>query len=63
MTPQECANLQSLGSLKCHPTPVTKAFKAFGNAVNADVVEAIARQLLQEYLLSFTESESALIAA
>lgn len=64
MTPQECANLQSLGSLKCHPTPVTKAFKAFGNAVNADVVEAIARQLLREYLVvNLRENEPALIAA
>lgn len=50
MTPRECANLQSLGSLKNHPTPETKAFKAFGNAVNADVVEAIARLLLKKYL-------------
>lgn len=64
MTPQECANLQSLGSLKFHPTPVTRAFKAFGNAVNADVVEAIARQLLKEYIVvSLRENEHVLIAA
>ncbi|GAB1232068.1 hypothetical protein UT4_05340 [Ferrigenium sp. UT4] len=67
MTTRECANLQSLGSLRKHPLPVTKAYKAFGNAVNADVVEAIARQLLREYLsvssLSGEINKSDLIAA
>ncbi|HEY9117844.1 MAG TPA: DNA cytosine methyltransferase, partial [Roseivirga sp.] len=63
MTPKECANLQSLGSLKFHPSPTSKAYKAFGNAVNADVVEAIARQLLKEYLERMENTEDTLIAA
>lgn len=46
MTPQECARLQSLGSLKGLPVAATHAYKALGNAVNARVVELIARQLL-----------------
>jgi DNA (cytosine-5)-methyltransferase 1 len=45
MTARECANLQSLNQLKYLPTPSSKAFKALGNAVNAEVVEHIARAL------------------
>ena len=45
MTPQECANLQSLGDIRL-PEFDTDAYRALGNAVNAKVVEAIAGPLV-----------------
>lgn len=46
MTPRECARLQSLDSLAYLPEAQTRAFKALGNAVNAEVVFKIAEALL-----------------
>ncbi|MFT0170965.1 DNA (cytosine-5-)-methyltransferase [Paraburkholderia mimosarum] len=48
MTPRECARLQSLHELKALPDSNTRAFQALGNAVNADVVETVARALLKK---------------
>ena len=46
MTAHECAKLQDMGELQHLPRTFTATTRALGNAVNAKVVEAVARQLV-----------------
>ncbi|MFG0305558.1 MAG: DNA cytosine methyltransferase [Phycisphaerales bacterium JB040] len=50
MTVTECARLQGLGSLSLGSLSGSRAFRAIGNAVSADLVELIARNLVGEVL-------------
>ena len=47
MTIRECARLQSLGDLPFLPAIKARAFRALGNAVNADVAHIVASELLK----------------
>jgi DNA (cytosine-5)-methyltransferase 1 len=46
MTKEEAASLQGMQRLKKYPETVPAAFKAFGNAVNVDLVKKIAEKLI-----------------
>lgn len=48
MNSREAARLQSMEELKHIPEPMSRAIKAFGNAVNVKVVSNIAKKLIEE---------------
>ncbi len=47
MTVRECARLQSMDELKHFPRVPTRAFKSLGNAVNARLMELVAKALIE----------------
>lgn len=47
MTKKEAARLQGMEELKNVPNTISEAFRAFGNAVNVEVVRRVAENLLE----------------
>lgn len=47
MTKKEAARLQGMKDLKQYPATIAEAFRAFGNAVNVEVVRRISERLLE----------------
>ena len=47
MTKREAARLQCMEELEYVPNTIAEAFRAFGNAVNVEVVKLIAERLLE----------------
>lgn len=56
LTPRECAKAQSLSELDHLPEAATRAYKALGNAVNADIVAMVAESLLKPIRDNNTDS-------
>lgn len=48
MTVRECARLQSMGDFKYMPQTRQSAYRALGNAVNVDVIQAVAARLFEQ---------------
>lgn len=61
LTPREGARLQSLGDIHL-PAGKKSVYKALGNAVNADVVAAIAGPLIQSAMAELRLSETEMVA-
>ncbi len=53
MTPNECKRLQNMNKLKFLPNSTTKAYKAFGNAVNVKIIKLIAQSLLTKKTIEY----------
>lgn len=55
MTVRECSRLQGMGGLKYLPATESKAYRALGNAVNADIVTHIGSQMTKLLLMRKAE--------